>query len=328
MTKKILDITSAREELISIIDNFISLSDTGELRTKVKAIVPAILLLRELGINLLKTDEKISARDRILIYLARYPLTIIDSDELLAISGITDYQRRIRELRVEHGWPILGGRTARSMFEEGEWPVMEVDVSRMKPKEYIMLNTGQDDGAANRWKSINTLRKSDLSVKDKLKTYFLDNVKREITGEELAYLANGASEWGRRVRELRTEDGWSIKTGNTGRPDLPVGVYVLEDDRQAEPHDRGIDDKTRVAVLQRDKFSCRKCGWNRSKEMDGDPRHNLQLHHLDYHADKGSNTQENLITVCNVDHSEIHKKHMSKIEVLEWMGITSGNLQR
>jgi hypothetical protein len=191
----------------------------------------------------------------------------------------------------------------------------------MKPDEYVMLDIGQDRDAAHRWNLINSIRKEKLSVQDKIIKYFLQNVGREITGEELSYLANDATEWARRVRELRTEEGWPVKTKNSGRPDLPVGVYVLEEARQAEIHDRKIDDITRVNVLERDKFSCQKCGWNQKQKKEGDPRHLLELHHLDYHADKGSNTYENLITVCNIDHDEIHRKHLKKEQVLKWMGI-------
>ena len=78
----------------------------------------------------------------------------------------------------------------------------------------------------------------------------------KLPAKELSYLANGRTEWARRVRELRTEEGWPIVTKNAGRGDLPVGVYVLEEDRQAYEHDRKIPDDIRVAVLTRDNFSC------------------------------------------------------------------------
>jgi hypothetical protein len=319
--KNSFDPLKARKELLILIDNFITVSKSGELREKVKALIPAFHLIRKFGTNIISKDQKKSARNRILIYLQKYPLTIIDSEELLIVSGITDYQRRIRELRVQFGWPILSGKTAKAMNVEGEWDSSFVDVSDMKAYQYIMLTTGQDRDAAHRWNVINTIRKEKLSVKDKIIKYFLANIGRRVNGEELSYLANEATEWGRRVRELRTEEGWSIKTRNTGRPDLPVGIYVLEAARQAEVHDRKIDDAVRVEVLERDNFSCRKCGWKDSQKKEGDPRQLLELHHLNYHADKGSNTLDNLITVCNVDHVVIHKKRLNKSDVLRWMKI-------
>jgi hypothetical protein len=39
-----------------------------------------------------------------------------------------------------------------------------------------------------------------------------------------------------------------------------------------------------------------------------DPRKMLELHHKKHHKDKGENTVDNLETVCNVHHDEIHRK--------------------
>ena len=138
--------------------------------------------------------------------------------------------------------------------------------------------------------------------------YKCKNVGTPVTGEELSYLAGNTKEWARRVRELRTEDGWPIATKNTGRNDLPVGVYVLEEDRQAYEHDRIIPDPIRVAVLERDGFKCTCCGWSRDKLNRDDPRKMLELHHKQQHKDGGENTIENLITLCNVCHDDVHRQ--------------------
>jgi len=317
------DLLQTKEELASLLNNFSELvaSGTADVRAQVLELIPAFYLLRRLGTNILPEGDSIGARGRILIYLQRYPEKVIDSDELLVISGITDYQRRIRELRSEMGWPVLGGNTIRTMLKEGEWDNAVTDVSSIKPEQYVFLTSGQDKEAAYRWKLSNQIRRKNVSIKDKLIEYFRENIGRRVTGEELSYLAKGATEWARRVRELRTEEGWPIKTRNTGNPELPVGVYVLEEDKQAEQHDRKIDDVTRVEVLKRDNFSCRKCGWNISMFRPEDPRRLLELHHLDYHADKGHNSVENLITICNVHHDHIHKHNMKKDDVLQWIQI-------
>jgi 5-methylcytosine-specific restriction endonuclease McrA len=100
-------------------------------------------------------------------------------------------------------------------------------------------------------------------------------------------------------------------TKNSGRQDLEVGVYVLEEDRQTYEHDRKIPDPVRVAVLQRDGFKCVQCGWNRSMLSPEDPRKMLELHHVKHHIHKGENTAENLITLCNVHHDEEHRRNRS-----------------
>lgn len=319
--KPVFNPETAKDELISLISNFSALSrnEGYDMREHVLTLIPAFHLLRQFGINIIPDGSSMAARDRILVYLQKYPETVIDSEELLVVSGITDYMRRIRELRTQFGWPVLSGSTVQAMISEDEWQAGDTDVSKIKPDQYFFLRTGQDRDAAFRWREINTIRKKKLSVKDKLLEYFRASTGRNVTGEELAYLAKGKTEWARRVRELRTEEGWPVKTRNTGRPELPVGIYVLEEDKQAEPHDRKIDDVTRVKVLERDHYCCRKCGWSMDMRRTEDPRQFLELHHLDYHAEKGGNTEENLVTVCNIDHDYIHKKKMKKSDVLQWL---------
>lgn len=315
------DLIKTKDDLISLLENFSDLvkSGTADIRVQVLELIPAFYLVRDLGKNIIPAGSSVGARERILIYLQKYPETIIDSDELLVVSGITDYQRRIRELRSERGWPVLSGKTVKTMLKEGEWDSSVADVTGIRPEQYIFLTSGQDKEAAFRWKLSNEIRRKKISIKDKILEFFKSNVGRRITGEELSYLAKDATEWARRVRELRTEDGWPIKTRNTGRPELPVGVYVFEENKQAQQHDRKIDDSTRIQVLERDHFSCRKCGWNLSIIRPEDPRQLLELHHLNYHIDKGENSPDNLIAICNVHHDYIHKEKMTKIQVLEWV---------
>jgi len=95
-------------------------------------------------------------------------------------------------------------------------------------------------------------------------------------------------------------------------PDLFVGEYLLEEDRQAKKHDRKISDDVRVKVLERDQFQCVCCGWKREDLSRDDPRKFLELHHVDDHVKGGSNTVENLVTLCNVHHDQVHRG------TLEW----------
>ena len=125
-------------------------------------------------------------------------------------------------------------------------------------------------------------------------------------------MANDRSEWPRRVRELRTEEGWPIATKVSGRPDLNVGIYVLEEDRQAEVHDRKIPDPVRISVLERDNYSCCNCGWNHKNKNEADKLRNLlELHHIEHHAKGGENLLENLITLCNICHDDVHRGNIS-----------------
>ena len=49
-------------------------------------------------------------------------------------------------------------------------------------------------------------------------------------------------------------------------------------------------------VLERDGWKCQNCGF----------RNNLHVHHIVYRSHNGEDTMENLITVCNLCHDEIH----------------------
>jgi hypothetical protein len=296
-----------RQQLQNLLNNFEHELAADDLRPKVLALVPCFHHLRNLGKSLISPQVAKSARDRILHYFLKYPRIIIAGDELLVVSGIQEYARRVRELKVQFGWSIISGITAKEMLEEDEFPLQGIDVMSMGPSDYILLSSKQDREAAHRWNLANEIRRESISVRDKLIKYFKKNVGQEITGEELKYLAKDRSEWARRVRELRTEFGWPIVTRNTGRPDLEVGVYLLEADRQSPEHDRHIADQVKREVLRRDDYKCTRCGWSHEEWNRTDPRH-LELHHVKPHAQGGKNSKENLMTLCTVCHDDIHRK--------------------
>ncbi|SMC28529.1 HNH endonuclease [Desulfacinum hydrothermale DSM 13146] len=298
------DPEAIRQKVAELITNFEHELRSGELRSKVLALVPIFHQLRDLGKSLIPTECASAARDRILYYFRQYPGTIIHGDELLVVSGIQEYARRLRELRVQFGWAIMSGVTIKEMSEDDQIPD---ELKCMKPNEYVLLNTEQDREAAHRYNIANTIRKKNKSVRDKILEFLRENVGRPVTNEELRYVAGDKSEWARRVRELRTEEGWPIVTKSTGRPELGIGVYILEADRQTPKHDRRIPDAIRRDVLRRDEYKCQKCNWSHKEWNPSDPRH-LELHHIRPHAEGGPNVQENLQTLCNKCHDEVHRR--------------------
>ncbi len=301
------DPEALRSSLVDLLTDFEKHLQSSELRQQVRALIPANHLLRDLGSSLLRDETAKAARDRILRYLLKYVGVVIEGEELMAIGGISEYARRIRELRVEHGWKIITGYTAKDMADDEE-NGEETELGSMKPDDYMLLSAEQDRDAAYRWNVANEIRKEKgLSVRDKILKYLRMNVGKQVSGEELRYVADNRSEWARRTRELRTEFGWPIITKNTGRPDLPVSMYVLEEDRQAPEHDRTIKDAVRREVYMRDGHACRDCGWTHDLWNPSDARH-LEAHHARYHVDGGENTAENLITLCNICHDKQHRK--------------------
>jgi hypothetical protein len=177
----------------------------------------------------------------------------------------------------------------------------------MRADDYVLLSEEQDRGAAHRWNTANAIRKRKGSVRDKILEFLRENVGLAVTNEELRYVAGNRTEWARRVRELRTELGWPIATNATGRPDLGVGVYVLQADRQSPEHDRRIRDDVRRETLRRDGYRCSECGWSHGEWNPSDPRH-LELHHMKHHVQGGQNVSENLATLCTVCHDRVHRQ--------------------
>jgi len=158
--------------------------------------------------------------------------------------------------------------------------------------DYVMLSTEQDREAAHRWKMANGIRKSGGGAKTHILEYLRENVGKSVSGDELRYVTGNKKEWARRVRELRTEEGWPISTYWNGRPELKSGLYMLEEDRQMHVHDRTIPDDVRRRVLVCDSYTCQAegCGWNRSQWVQEDPRH-LELHHIEHHVRGGGQTK-------------------------------------
>lgn len=302
---------TVRRRVEALIKNFEVELRSDELRPKVLALVPIFHGLRDLGKSLIPDEYASAARDRILYYFRKYPGTIICGDELLVVSGIQEYARRLRELRVQFGWSIMSGMTMKETGEDGEEDLPD-ELKTMRPNEYVLMSAEEDREAAHRWNVANTIRKQRGAVRDKILKFLRANVGRKVTNEELRYVAGEKTEWARRVRELRTEFGWPIATKTTGLPDLGVGVYVLQADRQSPEHDRRIPDDVRREVLRRDGYRCKACGWSHDEWSASDPRH-LEIHHIKHHAKGGENIEGNLKTLCTVCHKKVHRKTQREV---------------
>lgn len=307
-----------RLELIALLENFEQELDTGTLRSKVLALVPVLEILEKLGGSLIPRSIASSAQKRILHYFQTYPSTVIQGGELQIISGIGDWPRRVRELRTEHGWKIYSGVTIAEMTKEEPLFNVNSPYLGMRKDDYILLDINQDREAAHRWNTANQIRRLKVAVVEKILLFLKENVGYPVSGEELRYVANDKTEWARRARELRTLHGWPVVTKNTGRPELPIGMYVLEEDRQSPEHDRNIPDEVRGEVLRRDDYKCRRCEWSHKLYNRSDPRH-LELHHIHEHVHGGENTTENLITLCTICHDVWHARGNKAVDFYVWL---------
>ena len=267
----------------------------GSWREKVLLLVELTGTVKDLGIHTDVEAAKVSARERLRLYLVSYVGEVLTAPELEVVSGISEYGRRVRELRTQDGYKILTGASNDP----------EVGVT-LRQTDYLLLDSEPDKTAAQRWHVANRIRRQEQGGSmGRILRYLRENVGEVITSEELFYVAR-ASEFGRRTRELRTEQGYPIATRFTGRPDLRMGEYVQKSrERIAEPHDRRTPFAVEKEVYARDDNTCRLCGWNRSRWNRRDPRI-LELHHVREHARGGANTADNLLVLCSRCHDDIH----------------------
>jgi len=56
-------------------------------------------------------------------------------------------------------------------------------------------------------------------------------------------------------------------------------------------------EQLRNQVLRRDGWRCQSCGTMR----------NLEIHHKEFRSHSGDDSEQNLITLCNICHSAIHR---------------------
>jgi len=135
----------------------------------------------------------------------------------------------------------------------------------------------------------------------KLRAHFLSNLNRVMDSNELREVSGGISEWARRVRELRTEEGFQILTHND-RSDLKPGEYLLESPKPQPAFERAISKETRAYVLDRNGFTCQMCGAVAGEPHPYDPGRKTRLH-LGHIIDKsmgGTDEPSNLRAVCSV----------------------------
>lgn len=135
----------------------------------------------------------------------------------------------------------------------------------------------------------------------KLRAHFLDNIGIVMGSNELRKVAGGITEWARRVRELRTEEGYQILTHND-RSDLKPGQYLLLDPNPKPAFERAISKETRAFVLDRNGFTCQMCGAVAGEPHPYDPGRKTRLHigHIRDKSQGGQDDSSNLRAICSI----------------------------
>lgn len=134
----------------------------------------------------------------------------------------------------------------------------------------------------------------------KLRQYFLKHIGEILESDILREIA-GTSEWARRVRELRNEEGYQILTHND-RSDLKPGQYVLDDPKPQPAFAREISKETRAYILDRNGYTCQMCGAVAGEQHPYDPTRLTRLHigHIIDKSMGGTDDPSNLRALCSV----------------------------
>lgn len=141
-----------------------------------------------------------------------------------------------------------------------------------------------------------------VGSKEGIRRFLLANVGRVIQSAELQAAANGASEFGRRTRELRDEEGWPILTHNDSA-ELKPGEYLLKEmppPKKDVRFSRAISAKLRAEVLDRNGFTCQMCGVTPG-DIDLATSRKVRLH-IGHVVDKslgGKDDLSNLRALCS-----------------------------
>lgn len=138
-------------------------------------------------------------------------------------------------------------------------------------------------------------------ARGKLRAHFLANIGRIMDSDELRGIADNQSEWARRVRELRTEEGYLILTHND-RSELKPGQYLLENPKPQPAFERAISKETRAFVLDRNGFTCQMCGAVAGEPHPYDATRKTRLHigHIIDKSKGGIDEPSNLRAICSI----------------------------
>lgn len=139
--------------------------------------------------------------------------------------------------------------------------------------------------------------------KERIRQFLLQNVGSVVTAVQIRdAIGPEVSEWARRLRELRDEEGWPIRSHNDDAR-LKPGEYVLEREPPASKDlafARNISTKLKAEAFDRNGFTCQMCGATPG-DIDETTGRKVRLH-VGHIVDKslgGRDELSNLRTLCS-----------------------------
>jgi len=136
--------------------------------------------------------------------------------------------------------------------------------------------------------------------KTRLRAYLLAHAGEVLDSDTLRAVAE-SSEWARRLRELRDEEGMEILSHND-RAGMKPGQYVLASLNLQPAFARGMSKETRALVLDRNGFTCQMCGAAAGEPHPYDEGKKTRLHigHIIDKSQGGTDDPGNLRAICSV----------------------------
>lgn len=138
-----------------------------------------------------------------------------------------------------------------------------------------------------------------MGARDRIRNFFIANVGKVVTTQKIRKIA-GISEYARRIRELRDEEGFQIKS-HVDRTDLKPGQYILENLERKPVIARTISPQLRNEILERNGFTCQLCGAGAGDTDPFNPDRKVRLHidHITPISQHGTDDRDNLRVLCS-----------------------------
>ncbi len=193
-------VADAMERELTADDMLVLLAELGRRHAEVKD------LLAKVGA---RAGLPTGARDRILRYLQLTEGKIVDKEELSGVSGIYEWARRVRELRIEEGWPISSNENR----------------SDLRPGQYLLEASAPDETLRARWQTANRIRRQGSSPGDRVLKFMQANLGRPVSRDELYYVSKD-HDFEEIVASL-VNQGWQIRS-HADDGTLKPGEYRLE----------------------------------------------------------------------------------------------------
>jgi hypothetical protein len=161
-----------------------------------------------------------------------------------------------------------------------------------------------------------------MGARDKIRKFFVEHVGKIVTTKQIRKVA-GISEYARRIRELRDEEGYQIMSHND-RADLKPGQYILENMERKPVVSRSISPQLRNEILERNGYTCQRCGAGPGDTDPFNPGRKVRLHidHIKPISQGGKDTKDNLrvlCSACNQGKSNIQPPSETALNILAKM---------